>query len=685
MRLHVFSVLLFFLISLPFLSVGQTTVKLNKKDFKTTKSGFNSVWTSIEEGENFYLAGKGTYQQALEAFLKAHDYNPYYPELNYLIGICSYYTSHYADALAYFKEASEFNKKVTPDLDLMIARSMHQLYQFDSAALKFQQWLDTRTEKELKKVNVQAIQHEIEQCKNGINLIQDTVRVIIENMGSSVNSGDDDYNIVFSPSWDRFYYTSRRQVYPDQKRNLLDNKFNEDIYVSYFEKDSSWGPAQNIGEPVNSKSNEAALLLSDKAQTLFLYRGGKSGGDVYYSKADGNKWGKPHRISSRLRSKGHESSISLTGDGNTMYFVSDRGDMGEGGRDIYVSEKNEKGKWENPVNLGPIVNSPFDEEGVFVSPDGSQLYFSSQGHNSMGGFDVFRSEKNDGEWSEPLNLGFPVNSPADDLFFVQRDTITSYISTNREGGFGWMDMYSITYLPEVEEPVIDTVTVEVDTTPVKIVPVVLPVIVPKPRFYLTGRIFDEVDSSGIMARIEVIDMNENNIVATGISNSDSGSYRISVKRKTQYGVEVESAGYMFFLDILDIPDDSLLTEFKRDFYLKKIKVGQKVVLHHIYFGFNKSNLNPESAAELNRVTSFLDKNPDLRIEVSGHTDSVGSAKFNQQLSENRAKAVVDYLVSKGIDPSRLEYKGYGFSQPVATNDTEEGRAQNRRVEFKIIQ
>ena len=617
---------------------------------------------------------------ALKALLKAHDYNPYYPELNYMIGVCSFYTNHYADAVDYFKEAAEFNDQVAPDLRYLEARALHQIYQFDSAAVKLQAWLDSRSKKELKKLNTADIRHEIEQCKNGKLLMGDTVNISITNMGPRINSVEDDYYIVFSPSWDRIYFTSKRPVFPGQKRNIIDNKFNEDIYVSYLEKDSTWGPAQNIGEPVNSPLNEAALVMSEDGKTLYLYRGGKSHGDTYLSEDKGNKWSKPKKVSSHLRSGGHESSVSITEDGHTMYLVSDRGDAGEGGRDIYFSRKDDKGKWEHPLNLGPVINTPYDEEGVFISPDGKKLYFGSKGHNSMGGFDLFLSENDSGNWSEPVNLGFPVNSPADDLFFVQRDSITGYLSSNREGGIGLMDIYALTYIPEVEEPAIDT-------TPEPVIPVVVPVIIPKPKpeFYLSGGVYNATDSTGIMARIEVIDMTKNNIIATGISSPDSGTYKITLKKKPQYGVEVESAGYMFSLDILNIPDDSLLTDFHRDFFLKKIEVGQKVVLHHIYFAFNKSDLNPESSTELDRVVSFLDKNPNLRIEVSGHTDNVGSAKFNQQLSENRARSVVDYLVARGVYISRLEYKGFGFSQPVASNETEEGRAQNRRVEFKVIQ
>jgi len=187
-----------------------------------------------------------------------------------------------------------------------------------------------------------------------------------------------------------------------------------------------------------------------------------------------------------------------------------------------------------------------------------------------------------------------------------------------------------------------------------------------------------------MARIEIIDLDENNIVQTTISQRGSGKYNVLLKERKGYGVEINAPGYMFLLDMIPGPESEEDTLILKNFSMKKMKVGASVVLHNIFFEFNSSTLTPESYPELARVIKFMDSNPTIRVEIDGHTDNVGSAEYNLKLSEERAKSVARYLIKQGVDPSRIMYKGFGFSQPVATNETEEGRAQNRRVEFKII-
>lgn len=656
---------------------SQQFVEISKKDFKSKDAGFKKAWLDIQTGNQYFREGPGTYKEALNAYQDAHDYNPYHAGLNYMIGVCYLYTDNRTKALPYLKAAYEFKAEIAPDLRLMLAKAYHYNYEFDKAMDEYQAYIDGLSKKEKKVVDIGSIKNAIDQCHNGKELMKDTVNVEIINMGDKINSDADDYYSVFSPSGNRIYFTSRRQFWPDEKRNLLDNKFNEDIYVSFLENNSVWANAQNVGKPVNTKFNDAALLMSSDGETLYLYRGQKNKGEILYTDVKDGEWSKPKSAPAQIRSGSHESSMSATENGKKIYFVSDRKNDNLGGLDIYMTQKAENGKWTEPVNLGPVINSAFDEEGVYISPDGNKLYFSSKGHNSMGGFDVFASNYENGKWTEPVNMGYPINSTDDDLFFVMQDSITAYISSIRNDGKGFMDIYKILFIPDVE----DTVQI-VEEKPV---PIFIAPFKPDPTFVLNGTVMDEEDSTAIVARIEIIDMDENKIIATTISNDETGEYYIKLKKKTSYGVEVSASGYMFFLNVLTVPDDTTLTGFQRDFLLKKIKVGEKIVLRNIFFEFNKSTLSPESSIELDRVAGFLDSNPSLRIEISGHTDNIGSAVFNQSLSENRAKSVMDYLIFKGIHQSRLEYQGYGYTQPVSSNETEEGRALNRRVEFKIIE
>ena len=669
----------FLLLSISSVSFSQYLAEIKKKEFKTEEAGFDNAWDYLQAGDVLFMDGQGTYKEALKFYLSAHEYNSLNPELNYRIGVCYLFSDQKHKALEYLNASYEFNKYAAPDIHLFLAMAYHLDYQFDKAIDEYQVYLHGLTKREIRIVDTLNIKNAIQQCYTGLELVQDTSRVEIINLGAVINSEADDYKPVFSKSLDRMYFTSRRISSPDDKRNELDNKFNENIYVAYSSNDSLWDKAQNIGEPINSRENTAALLLAEDGETLYFYKGKKTGGEIYKSFRVGGVWSKPQKVKSKINSGDHESSVSVTEDLQTLYFVSDREKNGYGGLDIWVSDKDENEDWSEPRNLGSEINTSFNEEAVYIAPDQKTMFFSSNGPESMGGYDIFKTVLEDGVWSKPVNLGYPVNSPDNDLFYIMQDSLTAYVSSIRKDNIGLMDIYKVIYIPEVivEEAEIIEPPVEV------IIPVVIAK--PDPKIQIMGTVRDASDSTGIQGMIEIIDMEVNKIVATTISSRETGEYSLRLKRKNTYGVEVNAAGYMFYLDIMQIPEDTSLTEIHKDFDLKMIKVGEKIVLENIFFEFNKSTLSPESYTELDRVTDFLEKNSELRIEISGHTDNVGSADYNQRLSEGRAKAVVDYLVSKGIDSSRLEFVGYGFEQPISSNDTEEGRAANRRVEFKVVE
>lgn len=669
----------FLFISVSRVSYSQYLTEIKKKEFKTGEAGFDKAWEDLQAGDVLFTEGKGTYKEALEMFLSAHEYNSLNAELNYRIGVCYLFSDQKHKALEYLNASYEFNKYAAPDIHLFLAMAYHLDYQFDKAIDEYQVYLHGLTKREIRIVDTLSILNSIQQCYSGLDIMQDTSRLRIVNMGPGINSEADDYKPVFSKSQDRMYFTSRRAIAADDKRNELDNKFNENIYVAYSSNDSLWDKAQNIGEPINSKENNAALLLAEDGETLYFYKGKKNGGEIFKSFRLGGVWSKPEKVKSKINSGGHESSVSVTEDLQTLYFVSDREKNGHGGLDIWVSEKDEKDKWSEPRNIGPVINTAFNEEAVYIAPDQKTMFFSSNGPASMGGYDIFSTVQEGGSWSDPVNLGYPINSPDNDLFYIMQDSLTAYVSSIRKDNIGLMDIYKIIYIPE---PIVEEV--EIIEPPVE---VIVPVVIakPDPKIQITGTVRDASDSTALQGMIEIIDMEVNKIVATTISSRETGEYSLKLKRKNTYGVEVNASGYMFYLDIMQIPEDTSLTEIQRDFDLRKIKVGEKIVLENIFFEFNKSTLSPASNTELDRVTDFLEKNSELRIEISGHTDNVGSADYNQRLSEGRAKSVVDYLVTKGIEGSRLEFAGYGFEQPLRPNDTEEGRAANRRVEFKVIE
>ena len=484
-------------------------------------------------------------------------------------------------------------------------------------------------------------------------------------------------------------FTSRR---PNTVGGGIDpgiNEYFEDIYISNKQTDGKWSNATNMGEPVNTKDHDANSGLSADG-TKFLIYIGKNNGDLYESELDGTTWSKPEAMNKNINGdKSHESSACYSPDGKAVYFVSDK-PGGIGDRDIYISYKDDKGKWGEAKNLGTTVNTKYGEEGVFIHPDGKTLYFSSQGHKGMGGYDIYKTIYNDSlkTWSNPENIGYPVNTPDDDVFFVvSASGRHGYYTSFNPNGFGEKDLYMVTFLG-AEKPMIQNN--EDNLIASQVAPVKETVIAPVMEIQeakltiLKGVITDELTKKPLSATIEIIDNQMNEVIATFTSNSSTGKYLVSLPAGKNYGIAVKKEGYLFHSENFDIPNTAAFQEVTKDVELKNIAVGSKIILKNIFFDFDKATLRSESTNELQRLTKLLVDVPTLKIEISGHTDSKGANDYNLALSENRAKAVVSYLIKAGIAANRLTSKGYGEEQPISTNDTDEGRQLNRRTEFKII-
>lgn len=685
--------LLFFLSLFLFVPLfSQTFVHINKEEFKVQDAGFREAWQHILNGDKYFRKGPGTYPVALAEYLEANRYNRYDPFLNYKIGICYLFTDHKKEALHYLSIAYEANKEVTPDIHYFLGLAYQYHYNFAKAATEYRTFLDQAGKKEMKLLGDKAQKH-IAECSNGEVFLRDTLRMKITDLGPAVNSPYDDYKTVISSTGKHLFFTSRRPISAKQMPNRYDNKFEEDIYQS-FRDQKGWEPAQTMKKPLNSKYNDAALALSPDNNQLFIYRGNKKNGNILVSENINGAWSKPFSASSRINSKWQETSITATADSNAVYFVSNNKKKSLGGKDIFVIRRQENGRWNKPENLDSLINTPYDEESPYVTPDGKTLYFCSQGHNSMGGYDVFKSTLGpDGQWMAPVNLGFPLNTPDDDLFYVPSpvDTAVAYISGIRGKTYGLKDIYKVTWLPPLMDtlasadtvPVLDTVHVVVTDT----VQVVVPVTPPKPKIkplIVKGMVMDEKSGAPLMAGIDIIDMDKNKITGTTLSRKSTGGYFIKRENRKNFGVELNAPGYLFYLDVVNIPEGDTASVITKNFLMKKIEVGATVVLHNIFFEFNKATINPASFPELNRVIKFMKNNPSIHVEIDGHTDNIGSPVINMKLSQARAGSVVKYMESHDISSDRLVAKGFGLTKPVASNDTKEGRAQNRRVAFKIV-
>jgi outer membrane protein OmpA-like peptidoglycan-associated protein len=667
------------------LAYGQQNVTFEKKNFKDNVKGFKQAVDSMEMGDKLYQQGPAIYYMAVPYYMAAERFNPNNDLLNYELGVCllSHASPFKTDALPYLQKAYKLNPAVGPDIHYQLGRAYHLNMDWKNAIQEYSTYLQGLDQKK-SAPEIADTKKKIEECNVGQQLMQNPVRVFIDNLGPNINSKYPEYSPIVSADESEIIFTARRPTTIGGKMDPDDGQYTEDLYISFF-KNGGWTVAANMGSPINTDENDATAGISPDGQTLYVYRG-DHGGDIYESHLKGATWTKPDHMSSKINTSYHETSVTLGPDGKTLYFVSDR-PGGFGDRDIYKTIADEKGKWGDAINLGPVINTQYGEEGVAMQADGKTLYFSSQGHNTMGGYDIFKSVYDGTKWSVPENLGYPINTPDDDVFFsISASGKHGYYTSIRKGGYGEKDIYLITFLG-AEKPVVQSNEDDLlagSKSAVADVMMTAAVAVKTPKVtLLKGVITDSTTHKPLEASIELVDNKKNTVIASFTSNSETGKYLVSLPAGVNYGIAVKTDGYLFYSANFDIPDTANYIVVTKNVALQPINIGDRIVLRNIFFDFDKATLRSESTSELDRLINLLTTYGTLKIEISGFTDNKGSAEYNQRLSESRAKSVVDYLIAHGIASGRLTYKGYGMEQPIATNETDEGRQLNRRTEFKI--
>jgi outer membrane protein OmpA-like peptidoglycan-associated protein len=389
-------------------------------------------------------------------------------------------------------------------------------------------------------------------------------------------------------------------------------------------------------------------------------------------------------LGSHINTKHRETSATYSPDGRYVYFVSDKPEGSLGGRDIYKAEIDGKNP---PVNLGPAINTPYDEEGVFMQADGKTLIFSSQGHGTMGGFDIFKSVYENGKWSTPENLGWPLNSPQDDLYFVTTASGRyGYFASDRANGFGGQDIYRVTLLGPEKQPLLNqenrllanrTKLVR-QARPALVVPVNTPGVT-----LLKGTVTDITNQQPVPVRLDVVDNASGQTVGT-FQTTPAGKYLLALPSGANYAVVATHENYLFYSENVNLPPTAGYAEIRHDIRMQKPESGSNVVLRNVFFDPDKATLRPESTAELDRVVRLLSENSKLKLHLASHTDNAGEIAANQDLSQRRAQAVLAYLLAHKIKADRLTANGYGGTVPLVSNDTEAGRQLNRRIEFKVV-
>lgn len=556
--------------------------------------------------------------------------------------------------------ALKINPEKQPKLYYLLGKTSYRMGLYRDAYEAFNNYLARTDEKAPFYANAK---NGLEKCTNALSLLTHPVEFKCVNLGDAINSDDDEYWPSLTVDGNTLIFTrlvgARKS---DLNRRVMAQ---EDFYTS-TKVDGVWTPSKPL-VGLNTDYNEGAQSVSTDGKLIFFTACTRSDGygscDIYFSRNRNGVWSTPQNAGAPVNSSAWESQPSISANGETLYFVSNR-PGGKGGMDIWKCDLkgfSEGGKpdWSTPVNLGDSINTPGNEISPFIHSDGKTLYFASDFWPGLGGYDIFYSrQKKDNQWTRPRNMGYPINTYKDEQgLVVDAAGKNAYYSSDRPGSKG-MDIYSFELYKGAR---------------------------PGPVSYIKGKVVDEDSGQPLCAKVELIDVENPKSVIKSESCWDKGEFVMCLPLGKEYAFNVSKEGYLFYSENFELKEKTdIIDPYILDIKLKKIKVGGFVVLKNVFFETDSYELKPESKAELQKLIEFLNQNPTVAIEISGHTDTVGTEDYNLKLSKSRAEAVYNYLIDNNIDAARMTYAGYGFSKPMSTNDTPEGRALNRRTEFRVV-
>ena len=642
-------------------------INLEKPELKKYKS-------YVKQGDA--LMAKTPYEKTLATtyYLKAFLMDSSSVSLCYKTGLSYLYGNQKTQSLKYFARCVELDtSRVNHDALWHLAGANQLAMRFDTAIALYDQYLNERVpamKRKAAKAAKPRAEKRIMECRAGLELTQEEKQVFTDPF-DRLNTRQDEYNPIISPDGSTITYTSA---------SWINERVRKEAAMNVFQADGGdFGTPEALVEE-DGASNFSVVSLGDN--DYYLYDGSKPHRVTRYEFVK-NKWKKADKM--KWNKRNPVKRICFNSDSTAVYFATFDKKHGRGGYDIYAAAKNEKGKWEKaaPVGEGNAINTEFDEICPVLVGD-SVLYFSSNGHNSMGGYDLFVSYLRDGKWSRAENMGYPVNTPFDDAFFCPTNRWNkAFMASNRDGGMGEMDIYRLTFVyPKTIamgfEPPVGVLgdgllgnirlekVIEIDSSLITV---------------LHGYIRDE-EGLPIAGHLELAD-NKLQQVIVSMDADSSGYYRIQLPAGSNLGLAVSRVGYLFHSENFDLPEQTEYQEIEKNITLKKIAIGKNVIMKNIFFETAKADLSDESQIELNNLIKLLNDNPTLHLEIGGHTDNKGSRAYNQKLSQARAQSVVDYLVAHGVASERLTSKGYAFDVPVADNSKEEGRRENRRTEFLV--
>ena len=602
-----------------------------------------------KKAQNFFekanpFIQKQDYPSAEQALKSAVEADPLFQNAYILLaGVCKA-QKKYQEARTAYEKAILINKAVAPEVIYNLAETEFATQDYLKAKQHFSDFLMQDSSSD----QARRAKKYLLDCDFAAIAIKKPVKYSPTNLGEGVNTTDAEYFPAITADGETLVFT--RQV-----------NGNEDFWTSQL-KNNSWSIATPLSSKINTtKYNEGAQTISPDGKYLFFTGCNRPDGlgrcDIYVSHREGKDWGEPYNVGQPVNSEFWESQPAISPDGRTLYFISNR-PGGSGGYDIWKSTITDDAKWGSAINLGPEINTVFDENTPFLHVDGKTLYFSSNGWPGFGNKDIYYSRMdNEGKWQKPINIGYPINSFEDESgLVVSANGNSGLFSSNLKAGYGMQDIYSFG-IPEIAKPLKVS--------------------------YVKGIVRDLDTKKTIESNVQVVDLKANKTVFDDYTDPETGQFLAVMPVGSNYLFNVNAEGYMFYSENFELKAGDINKPYQIEVYIEKIKQGGNVTLRNIFFDTNRFNLLPASIRELDLLIGFLTQNEKVQIEIQGHTDNVGDDKLNEKLSFNRANAVYEYLIKNSIDSKRLTFKGFGASKPIADNKTEIGRKNNRRTSFVI--
>ncbi|MDY0143036.1 MAG: OmpA family protein [Bacteroidales bacterium] len=624
----------------------------NKSNYTKNKSAIKSFNKAVEYME------RGQKNLAISEVNRAIEKDTSFLEAYLLKAEIFDFWGESAEAFENYAKVFEIDAEYDPALSFKLAINSYHIGKYNEAKEYIDYFYKNADPQKYKRYDTERLRRYIYFADSAYNNPVDFEPISV---GNGVNTEYDEYWPSLSADENILVFTRQIPINPNNPSRNPES-MHEDLFVAFRNPETGeFDKAIPMPGDVNTPLNEGAQCISADGKTVVITACNRPGGvgscDLYIMFLKNEKWTKPQNMVT-VNSTSWDSNPSLSADGRTLYFSSGRAG-GYGKTDIWKAEIDREGIAKNPaVNLGPPINTEFEEISPFIHPDGKTLYFASNGLPGMGDFDLYYSRLDDnGNWQTPVNIGYPINTKGEErsLIVNAKGDIAMFASSTTKRD---LDIYYFK-IPEEAKPVAVT--------------------------YVKGYVYDIKTNKRLVAQCEMLDLENGEIIAEMVSEEGTGEYMVCLPIDKDYAFNVSKDGYLFYsenfsLTNLKNPEEPYIINIP----LKPIEDGITVVLKNIFFEFNSFDLLPESYTELKKVIDYMNSNPKMKIEIGGHTDNVGTKEYNKDLSQNRARSVYNYLISKSIDANRLSFKGYDYSVPIADNDTEEGRAKNRRTEFKVI-